>query len=593
MPALLVIAIVAVTILAFTFLNSRTSGSDADTTADIYTVTPTSFDISIFAAGELEARQQKEIRSQLESSSTITEIVEEGIRVKQGDVLIRLNSDNILTQIQEEELRVESARSDFISAQNSLDIQINENDAAIRQSTLKLELAEIEKLKWEKGDLLKKRQGLALDIEKADRNLELYTEQYKKTLDLYNREFESKDKLKQDEIRSIEAQAEVKRAALAKEVYERYEYVQTRKLLESDVEEAIAELSRVKKQNESQLVSKQANLTNKKRQLEIRQEKLGRLREQLEACTILAPTDGLVVYATSIGNSRGRMSFSGEGPLQIGRAVRSNELLIVLPDTSEMVAAVQVHEANAGRIQQGQPVSIKLDAIPDQPLTGRVMSISVLAESGGWRDPNLREYTVKVLIDKNEFASKLKPSLRADTEIFLGAVVDALAVPMQAIYRDGPVSFVYAMKGDRFTRMPVMVGSRSTTHAELTAGIEEGTMVLLREPSPAEIINTPFDEEQLLALGYAPDNKKAKPVRNFASNQRDITAQPAAEQTQARNTNHDNQQRSDGQSTRQRIEKFMKDNAGKNIDDLELPQQMKDALKKRYPDGKIPAGTAD
>ncbi|MFG0256300.1 MAG: HlyD family efflux transporter periplasmic adaptor subunit [Phycisphaerales bacterium JB043] len=579
--SILVIAILASTLVAFTLIKSRSGDSDQATSADLYTVTSTSFDISVFASGELEARNQREIRSRLESSSTITEIIDEGVRVQKGDLLVKLNSDTILTQIQEEELRVESARSDLVSAQNSLDIQINQNDANTRQARLKLELAQIELEKWEEGDLLKTRQELNLAIEKANRNQELYDEQYQKTLDLYEKGFESKDKLKQDEIRAIEAAAEVKRAALAKEVYEQYEYVQKRKQLESDVEEATAELERVTQRNESELASKNADLTNRDRQLEIRQEKLDRLRDQLDACTMTAPTDGLVVYATSIGNSRGRWG-NNEGPLQIGRNIRPNELLIVLPDTSEMVAAVQVHEANAGRIQPGQPVAIKLDAVQDGMLTGSVMSVSVLAESGGWRDPNLREYTVKILLDQNEHAEKLKPSLRADAEIFVGTVEETLAVPMQAVYRDGAVSFVYARQGDRYRRTPVVVGNRSTTHAAITGGLDEGIMVLLREPSPAEVINSEFDEETLVALGYTGDSEQ-KP-RNFATNQRlSAEAQPASapaqEQTQRQNR---------PTMSREQIQQWMKDNAGKNIDDLELPQQMKDALKRRYPDGKIP-----
>ncbi|MHC4976410.1 MAG: efflux RND transporter periplasmic adaptor subunit [Planctomycetota bacterium] len=591
--AILVIAILASTLIAFSFISSRSDSADTSATADHYTVATTSFDISVFASGELEARNQREIRSRLETSSTITEIVDEGIRVKQGDVLVRLNSDTILTQIQEEELRVESARSDLVSAQNSLDIQINQNDANTRQARLKLELAQIELNKWERGDLVKTRQELDLAIEKANRNLELYKEQYEKTLDLYNREFESRDKLKQDEIRYIEAEAEVKRAALTKEVYEQYEYVQTRKQLESDVEETEAELQRVNQENESQLASKQADLINKQRQLEIREEKLQRLRDQLEACTMLAPTDGLVVYATSLGNSRGRMSFSSEGPLQIGRNARPNELLIVLPDTSEMVAAVQVHEANAGRIQPGLPASLKLDAVPDRALTGKVLSVSVLAESGGWRDPNLREYTVKILLDPNEYADKLKPSLRADAEIFVGTVNNSLAVPMQAIFRDGPVSYVYAKQGDRYDRVPVAVGNRSTTHAQITRGIDEGTRVLLREPSPGEVNASEFDEETLLALGYSEENSNQK--RSFATNVRDVTNQMPQDNAkpEGRPQSGQAQQGTQQRMSRQQAEKWMKDNAGKSIDDLELPQQMKDALKKRYPDGKIPEADAE
>jgi len=133
----------------------------------------------------------------------ITFVVPEGSRVKKGDLLVELASDEIEAEIEEDTLQVESARSELIAAENALEIQKNENDAALRQARLKLELAQIELKKWQEGDLVKRRQELDLNIEKADRNLELFDEQYRQTKDLFDRGFESKDRLKEDEIRTM------------------------------------------------------------------------------------------------------------------------------------------------------------------------------------------------------------------------------------------------------------------------------------------------------------------------------------------------------------------------------------------------------
>src|SRR5262245_3774787 len=91
--------------------------------------------------------------------------------------------------------------------------------------------------------------------------------------------------------------------------------------------------------------------------------------------------------------------WGGEGPLQIGRQVHPNELLIVLPDTSVMLASVQVHESLASRIKPGLRATVKVEAAGGKTYNGTVESIGVLAESGGWRDPNLREYRVKIALD--------------------------------------------------------------------------------------------------------------------------------------------------------------------------------------------------
>jgi len=564
-----VVVAVLVAVAIGGYLMTRSDDASAATTsADVHVVEPTSFNIAIVASGELEARNQTEIRSRVDRQGLITFVVPEGSRVKKGDLLVELASDEIEAEIEEDTLQVESARSELIAAENALEIQKNENDAALRQARLKLELAQIELKKWQEGDLVKRRQELDLNIEKADRNLELFDEQYRQTKDLFDRGFESKDRLKEDEIRFIEAQAEVKRARLSKEVFEEYEFVQIQKQLTSDVNEAEAELSRVKQQNASRLASKEADLTNRRRQLAIREERLAEEQRQLAATKMYAPTDGLVVYATSVGDERGRSMMGGDGPLQIGRNVRPNELLIILPDTSKMVASVKVHESNAGRVSPGQPATIKIDAMPNRVFTGTVDSISVLAAGGGWRDPNLREYTVKVVIDGDNANRDLKPSMRADAEIRLGRVEDVLTVPVQAVFRAGEVAYVYEKQGDRYVRTPVRIGRRSTTEAEVVAGLEGGERVLLREPRPGEVIDRPFSPEALAAVARPESEQQQGEPRMVAAGDR---------------------QRPQGQRRAGfDIQGWLRANAGKNIDDLELPEQMKDRLRQQYPDGKIP-----
>ena len=495
-----VVALAVLAVAGFGFAGRLHAGSDTAMSPDVHRIGRETFDIIVTASGELEAENQTEIRSELESPADIVQIVEEGTRVKKGDVLVRLNDESIRTKIEDQLLSVESARNDLVGAQNAMAIQMNENDASLRQTNLKVELAEIDLEKWRKGEVVKKRLELRTNLEKTQRDKQRLEEKLERSKDLFARSFLSKDELQQDEIRYLEGAAALERAKKDQEVYETYEYVRDQKKKESDLEEAQAELERVKRLNESRQASKEADVTNRKRQLEIREDRLAKLQEQLAAATLTAPTDGLVVYGTSIGNSRGYMMYSGDGPLQIGRTVRPNELLIVLPDTSVMVASVRVHESIAGRIKPGQPARVRVDAIRNKVFSGKVESVGVLAESGGWRDPNLREYTVKIRLDDGNPGQGLKPSMRADTEIVLGEVQDAIAAPVQAIFHEGKVAFVYTQKGGVYVKTPVRVGRRSTTMAEIVKGLEPGAVVLLREPTPGEVASQDIDPTALAAI---------------------------------------------------------------------------------------------
>lgn len=480
---------------------SRRQPADRSLTAELDQAVASvlNFDISVTAVGELEARQQIEIRNQLEQPTTIVDIVKEGTVVKQGDILVKLNSDAIQTQIDEESLRVGTARADLSVAENAYEIQLNENESALRKSDLDVVLAELDLRKWLEGEVLSERQKLELELDRAARELDRLKEKYERGVQLESKGFLSRDELKRDELAYREALAAVDTARLNKKVYEEFQYPKDEKTKQSAVQEAKAEVERVKRKNASELASRGADRDNRREQLRLRESKLAKLREQLEACTLVAPGDGLVVHATSL--NRDRFGNSDRGSLEVGRQTTRNELLIVLPDTSEMVASVRVPESIAGRVRKGQPATIKIDAFGGKMIRGQVLSVGVLAESGGWRDPNLREYTVKVLLDPDPAATTLKPSMRCEAEIGLDRVQQALALPVQAVFSDGLVRFVYVPQGEGVVRRPVRLGRRSDRFVEILAGFQAGERALLRQPEMAEAQARDWNKDQLAAVG--------------------------------------------------------------------------------------------
>jgi len=469
-------------------------------TADHAQVKRASFDITTTANGELEAKNQIEIRSPLEGEGSIVEIIAEGTKVKKGDVLIRLKTDDLQRRVDEDTLSVESSKADLVAAENGHSIQVNDNENRLRQSRVKLELAEIAMRQWMEGEVKTKRTKLSLDLSRSKLEIDRLAEKLQRSWKLHEQGFLSKDELEQDELKYIEAQTSWTNSNLAARVYEAFDFPRDEKTKISDVDQAKSDLRRVMLNNEIELASKESNRTKARKQLSVQETKLAKSRQQLEAATIAAPADGLVVYGTSVERRWG----GNDGPLQIGRKVYANELLVILPDTSAMVASVRVHESLAGRISKGLVASVKIDAAGGKTYIGEVDSIGVLAESGGWRDPDRREYTVKIALDLDA-AAALKPSMRCEAEINMGRVENAVAVPIQGVFSDGPVRYVYVPSDNKFQRIPVKLGRRSNAFAEILAGLDEGQTVLLRDPAPGETISQPWDKAKLELAGYQLD----------------------------------------------------------------------------------------
>lgn len=492
-------AVLVVAVAAVAMFSGRGGASQPDALSEIASAVKMNFDVTATANGELEARRQIEIRNQLEQSTTITEIIKEGTFVKAGDVLVRLNSEAIETQIREEQLRVETARAELTTADNAYQIQVSDNESALRKARLDVDVKELELKQWLDGEVNSKRQANQLALERADRELTRLKDKFDRAVELEKQGFLSKDELRRDEVAYLEAQAALQTARLNQQVYENFEYPKDRKVRESAVEEARAELDRTAKRNASQLETRAADLRNKREQLSIREDRWNKLKEQLSLATLRAPIDGLVVYDTSLNRDRRGQS---EAPLDVGRQVSRNQRLIVLPDTSEMVAAVRIHESLTGRVRPGQPVSVRIDAVGPRPISGAVESIGVIAESGNWFDPNLREYTVKIRLENAEGVT-LKPSMRCEAEIFVDRVENALTVPIQSVFSEGLVRYVLVPAGSRFDKRPVRVGRRSDRFAEILRGVDEGTRVLLREPLPGEVADEKWSKDELAAVGLS------------------------------------------------------------------------------------------
>lgn len=487
-----IISLATVLGTATLLVRSTSSVGDGNGAADRHVVRRGAFDITVPASGELAALKQIEIHNRLETRAVITEITEEGKLVKAGDILLRFNDEELRSKTKDAEEAVIGAQNDMDSALADLEINENNSESEVAKAQLKVELADLALKGWREGEVVTARQDLALAKQIAEMNFNRLQQRFEASERLYEKEFISLDEFKQDEIALVEAEARLKQTELDSQVYEKYTYVKERKQKESDLRQAQDELVRVQQRQHAEVSKARSNVVSKQRQLASKQDRLKKYQQQLEYCTITAPQDGLVVHATSLQNYRYMMG--GGQSLQVGTELYRNQLAMVLPDTSQMVAEVKVTESLSGLIEPGQRAIVTSDALPDVVLRGEVLSIGVMAQAGGWSDPNRRDYTVKIkLTEGNDLG--LKPSMRCTAEINVRRIEDSLFVPIQAVFRTGPLSYVYLPQGSGFAQRRVQLGEASELFLQILDGLTEGDVVLLREPTVGEIVAR-LDEEQ-------------------------------------------------------------------------------------------------
>ena len=237
------------------------------------------------------------------------------------------------------------------------------------------------------------------------------------------------------------------------------------------VSQAEQKLARVKRENASNLSQRSADVQAKEQALALLKRRMERLQEQLVACTIIAPADGLVVYASSGDRN-------AQNPIQEGAQVRERQMLLRLPDTSSMKTVLRIQEAQVSRIHEGQRAVVKIVGIHD-PVGATLSKISVLADSGQrWWNPDLKEYPVDLVLDYTP--AGVKPGMGATAEIFIDRAEGVLAVPLAAIYSAGQDIYLFVRQGDQFLPRKVRVGRTNDVYAEILDGaIKKGEDVLI------------------------------------------------------------------------------------------------------------------
>lgn len=487
LPAVIALVLAALIGGALLFYFSRDAGaaeSSDNQTPQWVTATRQTIPVQVTANGSLVARDQFDLVNIIEhrDDPVIEKVIAEGTWVSEGDWLVTLSAPSLISERDEMESNVREQEAEVEEARRNLAIEEDTLAAADAKAKLAVELAQLAFDQWERGTVPQKELALQLELEKSQRELDQSQRELELSKELYEQKFISRTELEADEIRLIEAENALQTAKLEIAVYEEYQKVMEEKEMLSDIEQAEAEYIRTQRKNENQLELLNARIANEVNELDQRKLRFDRYQRMADAIELKAPRDGLVIYGSTIGSGYDRRI-----PIRQGARIWGGRRIMVISDTTHMLARVSVHEARIREISPGQEVAIELVARPGLQLRGEVVSKSNAANNDNSSNPNLAEYTVVVSLPPNDDGHDLKPGMSCSARIFIRNIEDALTLPIQAVHTEGRDHFVYVAAGNKVRRKSIEIGGTSETLVQVVGGIEEGTQVLLRNPRPGEI----------------------------------------------------------------------------------------------------------
>lgn len=431
--------------LAWDQLGSAVSGTAVDESMfQVYRVKRGPLVVTVTEDGNVQSASNVELKCQVEGGSQILWIIPEGTQVTKGTELVRLDSALIEEQITQQKIAYEMARSLYIEQEEAHAVA----DIAVKE--------------YIQGTYLQ-------ELQTADANIVIARENLKSAQNILEH---SEKMFRKGYINQL--QLETSRFAVQRSQLDLDTFLTARKVL--------TEFTKAKREKElaSARDSTLAAMLAQKAATDLEKSKLDRLTEQLKRCTIVAPQDGMVIYA----NDRNRWG-SETNIIEEGTNVREYQTLIKLPDLQQMQAKVLVHETKVEMIHPGMLASIR---IRDRDMRGTVVSVSSQPEPTSFFSAQVKEYSTLVNIDDAAEGS-LKPGMTAEVEILVHKLADVLTVPLLGVVEsDGKYyCFVRTQKpGQWYEKREVVTGISNETFMEIKDGLQEDELIILNPRATIE-----------------------------------------------------------------------------------------------------------
>lgn len=481
--------VLAAVVLGVVFGTDLLSDGGAETAAKGVVAKRGPLRISVSESGNLEAANSVEIASELEGSSTILYLVDEGTRVEPGELLVELDATSLLDRKVTQEITVENAKGALVKAEQNLAIQKSQNASDIAIAGRTLDFAERDKLKYVEGDWPQERQAAEDEILLAREELTRAEDRLGWSENLEERGFLTRTELEADQLALQRADIKLKQVERTLELLKQFDFPRQLRALEADVEEAQRELVRVELQAAARLVDFEANVRSAQSTYDLEVAVLEKLEDQLSKSRIYAPAEGLVVYARD-GGRRGN-----DDPIAEGTSVRERQGIITIPSSDKMIVEVKLHESVVQQVEVGQKALVRVDALPGREFEGLVTFKAILPESNSWwANPNLRVYRSQVEIDDPDPA--MRPGMSCEVEVVVAELEDAVHVPVQAIVVSGGQTICFVSDAGAPEPREVEVGLHNSTWVEVVEGLSGGETVLLSPPEGFEVEYVLGDEAE-------------------------------------------------------------------------------------------------
>jgi HlyD family secretion protein len=239
---------------------------------------------------------------------------------------------------------------------------------------------------------------------------------------------------------------------------------------------------------QTEMANNMSSIQQSKLQGEKLQREIKEAKQEIEEATIYAPVAGLFQRSRRWDWRQQKMVEPKQGD-----DLRRGQVIGEIPDLETLIVRSQIPEVYFTQVENGAKVNVNFDAFEGFETTGTVAKVGKVAidrqaSPGGslaQSNSKSKEKVFEIEIELDEPPKDLKPGISANVSIVLSQTPNVLAVPIDAIQREGDNLFVRVQESNsRITRKEVEVGkTNNNSEVIVKSGLQAGDRLFIPDRS--------------------------------------------------------------------------------------------------------------
>lgn len=401
-----------------------------------HTITRGSLLVTVIERGLLESAENTEIKCKVGGQNTVIWVIENGTVVKPGDVLVRLDTRLMEEQVDERTKYAHWSRS------------------AAERSAADLARAQLAVSEYEQGRYVSDLMKLESDLVIAEANLQSARNMLSHAKMMAESGYVSESEVEEQDFAVAQATLDLGVKKTEIDVLKRFTQAEQLQTLKGD-------LAATRATHDANAERAVADASRRDRAL-----------EEIESCVVKAERSGPVIHPSAAQWET--------APIAVGSTVHMDQVLLLMPDLSQMQVKVGIHESVIERLKEGLSAKVTLS---DRTIDGTVSSVASVTRPAGWWTGNEVRYDTKIRLPAN---AGLMPGMSAEVEVLIARHDNVLTIPVAAVAESEAGSYCLVKTADGPRRQELVLGDSNGVFTIVQEGLDEGNEVVLNPPALAQ-----------------------------------------------------------------------------------------------------------